>query len=109
MSFVNVYMYTFNRERKKIEPKEFLFYSVSILFFIAAVLFYIWPYVNILNINYEFERMLKEKAKLTQSNNLLKIELSSLRSLDKVEEIAYTQLGLIFPQEGQVVIVRGMD
>ncbi len=99
-------MYTFNRERRKIEPKEFLFYSGSILLFITAILFYIWPYVNILNINYEFERLHKERAKIAQNNNLLKIEMASLKSLDKVEETAYTRLGLIFPQDGQVVIIK---
>jgi cell division protein FtsL len=99
-------MYTFNRDRRKIEPKEFLFYSASILFFIAAILFYIWPYVNILDINYEFERLHKERARLMQNNNLLKIEMASLKSLDKVEETAYSRLGLIFPQDGQVVIVK---
>jgi len=41
-------MYTFNRERKRINPKEFLSYSISIFLFIVGILFYIWPYFNIL-------------------------------------------------------------
>ena len=99
-------MYTFSRERKKINPKEFLAYSISIFFFVAGVLFYIWPYIYLLDINYEFERLIKEKSKLIQSNSLLKVELASLKSLDRVEEVAHTQLGLVFPLEGQIVIIK---
>jgi len=99
-------MYTFNRERKNINTGEFLIYSTCIFLFIAGVLFYIWPYINILNINYDFEKLLKERAKLIQSNKLLKIEMASLKSLDRVENIASTQLGLSFPHEGQIVIIK---
>ena len=100
-------MYTFNRERRNINPGEFLTYSVCVFLFITGVLFYIWPYINILNINYKFEKLLKERAKLVQSNKLLKIEMASLKSLDRVENIATTQLGLSFPQDGQIVIIKG--
>lgn len=99
-------MYTFNRERKKINPKEFLSYSISIFLFIVGILFYIWPYFNILNINYKFEKLLKERAKLIQNNNLLKIELASLKSLERVEDMAKSQLGLVFPDEKQVILVK---
>ena len=101
-----VFMYTFNRERRNINPGEFLTYSVCVFLFITGVLFYIWPYINILNINYKFEKLLKERAKLVQSNKLLKIEMASLKSLDRVENIATTQLGLSFPQDGQIVIIK---
>jgi cell division protein FtsL len=100
-------MYTFGRERRNINYGELLIYSICIFFFITGVLFYIWPYNNILNINYEFEKLLKERAKLIQSNKLLKIEMASLKSLDRVEDIATAQLGLSFPHEGQVVIIVG--
>ena len=99
-------MYTFNRERRNINPGEFLTYSVCVFLFITGVLFYIWPYINILNINYKFEKLLNERAKLVQSNKLLKIEMASLKSLDRVENIATTQLGLSFPQDGQIVIIK---
>lgn len=99
-------MHTFNRERKRINPKDFLSYFISIFLFIAGVLFYIWPYFNILNINYKFEKLLKERAKLIQNNNLLKIELASLKSLERVEDVAKSQLGLVFPDKKQVILVK---
>jgi len=99
-------MYTFNRERRNINLSEFVTYFVCIFLFITGVLFYIWTYINILNINYDFEKLLKERSKLIQSNKLLKIEMASLKSLDRVENIAGTQLGLSFPHEGQVVIIK---
>lgn len=98
-------MHTFYREREKNNFKEFLYYYISIVILIIGVLFYIWPYIHILNINYEFERLLKEKMKLIQNNKVLKIELASLKSLDRVENIAITRLGLTFPEEGQMVYV----
>lgn len=98
-------MHTFYREREKNNLKDFLSYYISIVILIIGVLFYIWPYIHILNINYEFERLLKEKTKLIQNNKVLRIELASLRSLDRVENIAITRLGLIFPEEGQIVYV----
>lgn len=69
-------------------------------------LVYLWPHIRIVKLSYEKGKLRKQYEKLLQTNHLMRIEVSSLRSLKKIEHIATGQLKMIFPDDSQIVIVR---
>jgi len=74
-------------------------------FFIAELFFYTWCRIQCVNIGYEMsdqEKIYRSRAAL---RNNLEIELSRLKSPDRIEKIAKERLGLKMPGPKQVVII----
>ncbi len=86
--------------------KEAAKYTICAIFFLMAALAYIWPHIKIVKLGYEKGKLRKKYEKLVQTNRLMRIEVASLRSLEKVESIAVKDLKMVFPDDSQVVVVR---
>ena len=56
-------------------------------------------------LGYEIEQMKREKVEKLKRQQMLLVEYYELVSLDRIEVLATTQLGLIWPKSGQVVLV----
>jgi cell division protein FtsL len=67
---------------------------------------YLWPQHRIVELGYRLEELESGMAKEKSLHRMLALEAASLSSLDRVERIATTQLGMVFPDPGQVQIVR---
>lgn len=86
--------------------KEALKYASCAILVLVGALAYIWPHIRIVNLGYERDKLQKLHEKLIQANRLMRIEVASLRSLEKIETAALDQLKMIFPPDSQVVIVK---
>ncbi|HTN43723.1 MAG TPA: cell division protein FtsL [Nitrospiria bacterium] len=74
--------------------------------FFVAILLDIWQHVHIVTMGYEVEQAQQKRKELQQIHQQLLVEAETLSALDRIERIAVTKLGMIKPQEGQVVLVQ---
>lgn len=79
-----------------------VFLAVAIL---ALMLFTVWERSAMVQLGYEIEQMKREKVEKLKRQQMLLVEYYELVSLDRIEVLATTQLGLIWPKSGQVVLV----
>ena len=64
-----------------------------------------WQHFQIIRDGYESETLKKELNQAVEANRQLKLERASLRSLQRIDHIAKTQLGLRPPSYSQIVVV----
>ncbi|HHY14003.1 MAG TPA: hypothetical protein GX526_05110, partial [Thermoanaerobacterales bacterium] len=66
-------------------------------------------YAYIVESKYQLESMKKELAKIEETNQSLKIQLSKLKSLDRIESVARTELGMIEPNLDSIIFIKSPD
>lgn len=86
-------------------PQEFRVFLFAGCFFMVGALVYVWPHVKLVKQAQEFQKVKREHQRLTQENQLLKLEMESLHSLYRVQELAENEIGMQFPERGQTVRV----
>ena len=72
---------------------------------VGGVLGYVWLHVQRVRVSYELEDLRSLRADVEEQNKKLRLELSSLRSLARVDSAA-RRLGLTEPARGQVRLAR---
>jgi len=72
------------------------------LLFIQA-LFYAWCRMQCVDAGYGIDRETRRRQVLIKERNTLNIELARLKSPERIEKIARTQLGLVMPDARQTV------
>ena len=90
-------------------PRDMRFIATSLLASLAlmGVLFlYIWCRLTVVGMGYEISRANMERNALMEQNRRLKIEFLRLKSPERIERIAGTELGLVHPGERQIVRVE---
>jgi cell division protein FtsL len=73
---------------------------------LGGVLLYLWPQVRLVGMGYRYSKLLAQRTQVLQRQKELQVELSSLRQLRRIEDIATQHLGLRPPQATQVIYVR---
>jgi len=79
---------------------------LSAVMVLGGVLLYLWPQVRLVGMGYRYSKLLAQRTQVLQRQKELQVELSSLRQLRRIEDIAVQHLGLRPPQATQVVYVR---
>lgn len=69
-------------------------------------LFLLWERNELVRLGYEIQQLQERQKELKQVNRQLLVEISSLSSYSRVEQIALTRLGMIRPDPHQVVVVQ---
>lgn len=80
-------------------------YAVSAALCFTATLIYAYPSVLATALMYEYSGRLKSLEDIRDLNRKMRLELSSRRSYDFIEERAMRDLGFTFPSQGQVALV----
>ena len=83
------------------------FLILSAIMLIVILLAWGLVYSNHLSValSYEISAMTQEKLSLQETNRQLKTELARVGSLAQLEEAARDVLGLITPNQGQIVVI----
>ncbi|MDR2945874.1 MAG: cell division protein FtsL [Candidatus Adiutrix sp.] len=83
-------------------------FCVLILVTLTAVLL-VWGMIRsnhrAVGYSYEISRLTKQKTELLEVNRRLNAELASLSTLGQLEIVARDTLGLVTPQQGQIVVI----
>lgn len=95
----------FKKERENPDVKRGITFFLYALTFIIAALFYMWPHHQMIKRGYEYQELRAKHEKLFQENRILKLEMASVRSLDRIEKTAVKK-GFILPQKGQIVFLK---
>ncbi|MBI4665896.1 MAG: hypothetical protein HY751_05720 [Nitrospinae bacterium] len=85
--------------------KVLALYVLSGVLFVTATLIYVYPSIRATALMYEYSANLKKLADLRELNKKMKLEVSSRRSFDLIENRAVRELGYVFPTRDQVVII----
>ncbi len=70
---------------------------------LGELLFYTWCRIQCVKVGYEIVEHQEANLRLTTRQNELNIELASLKSPERISEIAREKLGLITPTSEQVI------
>lgn len=73
------------------------------LFILGLV--HVWLRLQVVHMGYVLSTTTKLQGRLEQENRELKVELASLTSPDRLEEMARRRLGLMPPEKGQVLVL----
>ncbi|MBI3753344.1 MAG: cell division protein FtsL [Deltaproteobacteria bacterium] len=84
-----------------------LFAAINIIIVILLfTLFYLWSRLAVISLGYEIAKADQERAALMADNKKLKLEILSLKSPQRIEAIAMSKLGLVYPKGEQVIVVK---
>lgn len=94
------------REKALFRPRSILVYLVVVALALLALLFYIWQGVQVIRIGYEIDQLRRAHLSLQAERSRLQVELASLENLGAVETLAMRDLGMVYPEPGQIVVVQ---
>ena len=84
-----------------------LWKSVAIAgFLVLAFLFSAWQHFELLRHGYRIEEMEREKAAEDDIGRQLRLEIDTLRSPKRIEELATQQLHLVAPARGEAIVIE---
>jgi cell division protein FtsL len=79
----------------------FLGISLVLCFFL-----FLWIRIDILQTGYQISGARAQQERLTQENDALRVERSSLMTSSRIENIARNELGMIPPKTKQVIVLE---
>ena len=91
--------------KKNGEAKITGIWIIFMVVFIAELLLYTWCRVNYIDVGYEISKETNKQHELIALQNNLKIELASLKSPERIANIAKDQLGLKAPTKSQTIVI----
>ncbi len=73
---------------------------------VSGIFFYTWPRVSFVTLNYDYNKLRAKENELIHLNRMLKLELASIKSLEKVEKIAVEKMDMIEPKDENIILVK---
>lgn len=89
--------------RKKGPPPSLL---LVLLLLFVGLLFVVWVRLKVLGLSYEISHLKAQRDELLLRKKELVLERASLCSAQEIERRAKEELSLVYPNEGQVVIIK---
>lgn len=79
---------------------------LTILAGLILVFVFVWERVDIVRLGYQIERSKAEKLLLERERDQLQVRFSSLTAPERIAKVATERLGMVQPQQGQVITVH---
>ncbi|HEY7532410.1 MAG TPA: cell division protein FtsL [Nitrospiraceae bacterium] len=73
---------------------------------LALVFVFVWERVDTIRLGYQIERSKAQKLLLERERDQLQVRFSSLSAPERIAKVATERLGMMSPQQGQVVMVH---
>ncbi len=73
---------------------------------VALLLFSAWQHFELLRHGYEIEQMEQERARELELNRHLRLEIETLRSPRRIEQIAIEELNLVAPTPAEAQVIE---
>jgi len=94
------------REVDQARQRE-LWRSVGIgVFLVAVLLFSAWQHFELLRHGYRIEQVQQERARELEINRHLRLEIETLKSPKRIEQIATEQLNLVAPTSEDAIVLE---
>ena len=66
----------------------------------------VWERVDVVRLGYQIERLKVQKVLLERERDQLQVKFSALAAPERIAKVAMEKLGLVPPQQGQVLLVH---
>ncbi|MEP6594129.1 MAG: cell division protein FtsL [Acidobacteriota bacterium] len=73
---------------------------------VTVILFSAWQHFELLQHGYRIQRMQQQRAVQVEINRHLRLEIATLRSPVRIEDIATRQLHLVAPTREQAIVIQ---
>jgi cell division protein FtsL len=80
--------------------------TLTIMAGLILVFVFVWERVDIVRLGYQVERSKTQKLLLERERDQLQVRFSSLTAPERIAKVATERLGMVQPQQGQVVTVH---
>ena len=80
--------------------------TLTIVAGVLLVFVFVWERVDVVRLGYQIERLKIQKILLERERDQLQVKFSALMAPERIAKVATEQLGLMPPQQGQVLIVH---
>ena len=94
------------REIDKTRQRELWRSGASGVCLVAVLLFSAWQHFELLRNGYEIEQMEQERARELELNRHLRLEIETLRSPRRIEQIATEELHLVAPTPADAQVIE---
>lgn len=95
------------RVRRDLRDFEFLYRAaIAAVMIIAVVFLFLWCRLTVTAMGYEISTLNKAGAVEREQNKRLRIELTRLKSPERIEAVAKGELGLVYPSGNQIIRVK---
>lgn len=79
---------------------------VTIVAGVLLIFVFVWERVDIVRLGYQVERLKTQKVLLDRERDRLQVKFSALTAPERIAKVATDKLGLVPPQQGQVLMVH---
>jgi cell division protein FtsL len=79
---------------------------LTILAGLILVFVFVWERVDIVRVGYQVERSKTQKLVLERERDQLQVRFSSVTAPERIAKLATERLGMVQPQQGQVITVH---
>ena len=73
---------------------------------VVLALFFAWPHFEMTLNGYRIEKLQKEKDAEEEMTRQLRLEIETLRSPKRIEQLATTRLHLVAPKPGEAIVIE---
>ena len=80
--------------------------GIAVLALVAVLLFSAWQHFELLRHGYGIEQMEQDRALELELNRHLRLEIETLRSLRRIEQIATEELNLVAPTPAEAQVIE---
>ena len=80
--------------------------AITIVAGVLLVFVFVWERVDVVRLGYQIERLKTQKILLERERDQLQVKVSALAAPERIAKVAIEKLGLIPPQQGQVLMVH---
>jgi len=94
------------REVDETRQRELWKWAGIAAFLVVVLLFSAWQHFELLRHGYEIEQLQKERAAEEEAGRQLRLEIETLRSPKRIEDLATERLHLIEPSADQAVVLE---
>jgi cell division protein FtsL len=75
-------------------------------FLVVVILFSAWQHFELLRHGYEIQRMQRDRTAEEEVNRHLRLEIETLRSPARIEQMAIRDLHMVTPAHGQAIVLE---
>ena len=80
--------------------------TLTIVAGVMLVFVFVWERVDVVRLGYQIERLKTQKVLLERERDQLQVKFSALTAPERIARVATEKLGLVPPQQGQVLMVH---
>ncbi len=80
--------------------------TLTIVAGVLLVFVFVWERVDVVRFGYQIERLKSQKVLLERERDQLQVKFSALMAPERIAKVATEKLGLVSPQQGQVLMVH---